>query len=300
MPGISDILTGLLGMFDLSEGLRGAGENRGSTAADIADPFRMQRGQYQQPLADALSGDRIGPRQLALAKLLGDPGSFEMDPGAQFAMQNGLEGVARHGNAMFGTTRSGNTAIELEKYATGFAGEQFGKRVDQLTRLTDLENNDRNAYIEQLMGASGARTGSPAAAAQAYLDGFKTRDMNLAGGVNGLGGLLDGLFGGLGSLFGGLGKGAGGLGDLLKGFGGTDFSGLNLTGSTDDFLASIGLGGGDGYSQFGADPDMMQRFRDLFSFPGGDGGLGNLDLGDVSPSTTSLLDDLGSGIFGDP
>lgn len=297
-----EFLEFLLGLFDLNEGARGAGQNRGSTAADIADPFRGERGKYMPMLFDALAGSRTGPGQNQLLKLLNDPGSFTMDPGAQFAMEQGLEGVARHGNAMFGTTRSGNTAIELEKFATGFAGEQYSNRINQLLGLTQLENQDRQAYIDELLIGSGAKTGSPAAAADAYLGGWKTRDLNLAGGLKG----LEDILGPLAGLFGqGIGAGSNLLASLFKGLGGIDFSNLNLTGDLDDFLASIGLGdGGDWGRGFpgisGFDDDMWERIRNIFTIPGDTTNV-SLDLGDslIRDSTRSLLEDLGSGIFGD-
>ena len=107
MPGIGDWLAQIL---DLVQGTQGRDLNRGSTAADIADPFRGQRGQYWGPLLDQLLGQPENPHQTELNNLLTKPDSFTMDPGAQFAMGQGLQGVSRAGNAMFGSTRSGNTA----------------------------------------------------------------------------------------------------------------------------------------------------------------------------------------------
>lgn len=285
MAGLGDWIAQIL---DLAQGAQGRDLNRGSTAADIADPFRGERGKYWDRLSTMLLGDSKSENQMDLEKLLREPGNFKMDPGAQFAMEQGLEGVARHGNAMFGTTRSGGTAIELEKYATGFAGEQYSNRIQQLLGLTGLDNNRRSSTIDELMGVSGAKTGSPAAAADAYLGGFKNQDRRLGGGLSG--NLLDDLFGGL------LGGGSDLLGKLFKGLGGGsdfDFSGINLTGGVDDFLASLGLDDSNVGGDWGIDSDVWDRLRGIFTLPG-EGGETNLDLGDISDSTRNILE----GIFG--
>lgn len=185
--GIADFI---LGLIDLGQGAQGRDVNRGSTAADISDPFRGQRGQYQETLAGRLGKPRTNPYQEQLDSLLANPDSFNMDPGARFAMEQGLEGVARKGNAMFGTTRSGNTAIELEKYATGFAGEQWNRRLEQLAGLSKEETREDETSIQQLLRAAGADTGSPAVAGQNYLGGFANQDRRIASGASGLEGLL--------------------------------------------------------------------------------------------------------------
>ncbi len=148
-------------IIDLISGLRGDTLDQANGFADVADPFRQRRGESQD----------------MLFRLLKDPGSFKLDPGQQFALNTGLDSVARKGNAMFGTTRSGNTAIELEKYGTGFANQAF---------------NDR---ITQLMEMSGVRSGSPATAAQLLQQGRTQNNGNIASGIGALfSGPLAGIF----------------------------------------------------------------------------------------------------------
>ena len=125
MPGLGDWLAQIL---DLGQGAQGRDLNRASTAADIADPFRGERGKFWPLLEGLLGGTPPTQNQQQLNLLLQEPGNFKMDPGAQFAMEQGLQGVARYGNSMFGTTRSGNTAVELDKYGTGFAGAEYSSR----------------------------------------------------------------------------------------------------------------------------------------------------------------------------
>lgn len=152
--GFGGIIAGIL---DLINGARGQGGHEGATAAALADPFAAQRGGYQKQL--------LG--------LMTDPSTFQMDPGAIFARDEGLQGVARAGNAMFGTTRSGNTAVELERYATGFGEQAYNKRIDQL------------------MAMAGVNTGSPAAAADAYLKGNQINDQDLGSGLHSIDSILN-------------------------------------------------------------------------------------------------------------
>jgi len=159
-PNTTDV-GGFGGLFasilDLIHGIQGQGTERGAVGAAMADPFAAQRPQYQQQLLGLLS----------------DPSSFKMDPGAVFARDEGLQGVARAGNSMFGTTRSGNTAVELERYATGFGEQAYNKRIDQL------------------MAMAGVNTGSPAAAADAYLRGTAENDKDLGSGLHSIDTILN-------------------------------------------------------------------------------------------------------------
>jgi hypothetical protein len=171
-------------ILDLVNGFNGQGTNRGNTAAAMSDPFMGERAGYQKQL--------LG--------LMTDPSTFKMDPGAIFARDQGLEGVARYGNAMFGTTRSGNTADTLNRDATGYAAQQYNQRINQLMTL------------------SGATTGSPAAAGGQYIRGNQANDQNLASGFTGIDQILGMLSNsGVGSaamsaIKAALGMGGGGLG----------------------------------------------------------------------------------------
>jgi hypothetical protein len=219
-------------IFDLINASRGQGTNRGNTAAAMSDPFMGQREGYQKQL--------LG--------LLTDPSSFKMDPGAVFARDQGLEGVARFGNSMFGTTRSGNTADTLNRDATGYAAQQFNKRIDQLMTL------------------SGATTGSPAAAGEQYIRGNQANDQGFASGAAGLNTLL--------SLLGGSGAGGvGGVADLIRRAltGGGGGGSLNADGTIN--WGSTGTGTGDQGGFVGGDgtytPDPTTQPIDF----GGGGGI---------------------------
>lgn len=272
-PSIFDsIVAAISGGIDISRAIKGTDLDHAREAAAAADPFSSQRGYYQDLLKGA-TGD--------LNSLLTDPNSFKKDPGYQFALDQGLDSVARKGNAMFGTTRAGTTAVDLEKFGTGFAAQSYNNRINQLL-----------ARIGALTPLTGATSGSPAAAANALTQGYANRDRTTAGGLSGLDKLLNGLFGN--------GSGIGGaLSSVFRSlFGGnTDGggSGSDVTGSTDEFLRSIGI------DPTQLSPEMQQEFEGILGDPTNPtGGGGSLNLGDVSDSTGNLLGDLFPGGIGGP
>jgi hypothetical protein len=272
------------GLIDLIRGINGNDISQAGAAAGAADPFNGERGQYQRTLAT----DMAKPSNYWMSKLqdlMTNPGSFQTDPGYQFAKEQGLEGVARHGNAMFGTTRAGNTAIELDKFGTGFAEQAYDTRVQQLLANAGLESQNYNTRINQLLAASGATTGSPAEAGRIMAGGYANRDASLAGGARGIDQLLSLLTGKGGQSI--LSAGSNALSTIFKtifGSDGGDMSNLFPTSdAADEFLRSIGL-----------DPTVqLDGISNIFDLSG-TAGLENFNIGDltgVSDSTANLLGD---------
>ena len=204
--GTGDLLTQF---YDLISGVSGKDVNRAKEAASLADPFASQRGQYQKQLQG----------------LLTDPNSFKTDPGYQFALGQGQEGISRASNALYGTQRTGHLAPELAKFNEGYASQAYGDRINQLMQL------------------SGANTGSPAAAGQLLAGGFANQDKSLAGGAAGIGTLLD-------MLTQGMGGGSGGLLGVIKSIlgGGGVGGGAGPGGSVDPVTGEITYGTGPGAS----------------------------------------------------
>ena len=214
---VGDLVSQIL---DLFHGAQGRDINRGNTAADIADPFRGQRGNYTDQLLELVKNP---PKY--------DGGVYHESPGYKFGLEQGLEGVNRAGNAMFGTTRSGNTAIELEKYATGFAQNDYDKWRTNNTQREDLFNRKQDQQRNNLALLAGATTGSPAAASEQYMRGYANNNRTTAGGLSGLDSLLN-LAGQGGSALAKFLQGAlsGGAGSVEGGL-----DGVNLQGSVDEF-----------------------------------------------------------------
>ena len=156
-------------------------------AADKADPFKSQRGYYQDLLKGLYSGAAAGgfaPRTggmssgiMGTARLLGpmtaskQPGGrvltghdqtgapvygralnptmewMKNNPAYQFAQEEGIRGLSRSASAS-GLLRSGNYLRDLVKYSSGLASQTYESEVNRLMTL------------------SGATAGSPATAGQ--------------------------------------------------------------------------------------------------------------------------------------
>ena len=126
-----------------------------SAAANAADPFASQRGQYQQQLSN----------------LINNPSSITSTPGYQFGLQqsqNAVEGSA----AANGMVNSGNVLSALSTNAQGYAATQL---------------NNQELLLAQL---SGANVGSPGTAGQ-ILQGQNQANQQAAGTLgNAIGGAV--------------------------------------------------------------------------------------------------------------
>ena len=100
-------------------------------AANAADPFAGQRGQYQD----------------MLSQLIKNPSSVTSTPGYQFQLQQGLN-AAQGSAAAGGMLNSGNTLTALTKYGEDYASTQY---------------NNQALLLAQLAGAN---IGSPGTAGQ--------------------------------------------------------------------------------------------------------------------------------------
>ena len=215
-----------------------SGNNNNNTqqAVGLAQP----NAKYQSGWSDMLN--------TAMTK----PGSYSMTPGAEFAKEQGLEAVARHGNAMFGTTASGGTAIELEKYATGFAGQNYNNYIEQLLKMTQgspeagklltTGKNQGNSEMGTMMSGLGSLLGAAGLNPQT-IAGILKQIGNMGGG--------------------------GGGGDNPGGY--TTVGG-EVPGATGDGTASPGSGG----QETGGFPDM--NTGDPFSGDGETGGFPDLTM----------------------
>lgn len=108
----------------------------GVSGADLADPFRNERTQYQNQLRNLMS----------------NPGAFASSPVYKFAFDQGLDALAKR-SAASGRIGSSNYLNQLQKYGQDMASQQFFPQANLLAML------------------SGATTGSPAAAGLSYMRG---------------------------------------------------------------------------------------------------------------------------------
>ena len=74
----------------------------------------------------------------ALRNLITNPGSFQGTPGFQFALNNGMDGIARQAAAR-GMNNSGNVLGDMTKFGTGLAMQDYGNQIDRLGKLSGQE-----------------------------------------------------------------------------------------------------------------------------------------------------------------
>lgn len=192
--------------------------NQANDVANVADPFRGQRQGYM----DQLHG------------LLSDPSSFQIDPGTQYSINAGNDAITRAANAQ-GVSRGGSVISDIGKNVTG------------------QSEADYNTRIQQLLTASGATTGSPAAAALAVQQGQANTNGGLAAGLSALSPIAQQIIAALSK--GGLGSGTGGTapGDPGEPGGGT--GGNGEPGGPNGPLMTVGPNPGDpGYVPPPIDP----------------------------------------------
>lgn len=182
----ANVVGGIRGVTGRGIGTQQGAQQAGRDAAAAADPFASQRGFYQDWL-----------KQNFPSLISNDPEQIKKDPAYQFQLDQGVKAIdnsAAAGGMLF----SGNRGLEQMKFGHGLASD-----------FTQKQFVRNNAILSQLMGLSGANTGSPGQAAQSLLSGF-------TGATNLQGNALNQLLGtsGAGSIFDIIGGVASGAGDF--------------------------------------------------------------------------------------
>ena len=119
----------LSSLFSGYQAIAGTAGSNAQTAANAADPWGPQRGQYQTQLNAFMK----------------DPSTIFQDPAYKAALNQGLEGTARIQGAS-GMGNSGNNLAALTQYGDTFAYNAENNKFNQLSQL------------------AGVNAGSPAAA----------------------------------------------------------------------------------------------------------------------------------------
>lgn len=192
-------------------------------------------------------------------------------PGYQFAVDQGTQAINR-GAAAQGSAFTPNTLIDVGKYVTGTAMQDyntyvqqlmgaagFGQQANQAQAQAQLQTNENISQLQQNSGVAEA-------GGQTAQGGTLSRFL---GGPNGSG-LINGIANGIGSLFGGgsggsssggglsglIGKGIGAIGSIFKGSG-SNGSNTNTGAGSSDGLGFIQGGGPNGtdYSPYVSSPD---------------------------------------------
>ncbi len=249
--------------IDISNLANNKAPHVGQTAANIADPWGKQRGQYQDQLNAFMK----------------DPSSVLKDPAFTSSLNLGLEGVQRSADAS-GMGLSGNTLAALQNY-----GQTAGY-------------NAENNKFTQLAELAGVNAGSPTAAANAYLGGQGNQAQTTSGllqallGGSGSSGLIGQVIPLIKQILGG--GGGGGSGTPSDIFG----TGSNTGGSATDIFNQLV----NSPDLQGVDPSTLQTIADLFGggnsggnafdLTQGGGFGGGLDTSGIDPSTLSTISDI--------
>lgn len=90
-----------------------------------------------------------------------DPGQFEADPGYQFRLQQGMQGV-QQANAASNTRLSGSAQKALLGYGQGMAAQEYGNWWNRDQSRIAGENNVQTSYLNALGGqqATGLSAGN--------------------------------------------------------------------------------------------------------------------------------------------
>lgn len=227
-------------IMDLVRHNNGTDISNANQAAALADPFASQRAGYQKQLQG----------------LLTDPNSFQIDPGTEYSINAGNDAITRAANAQ-GVSRGGSVVSDIGKNVTGQSEAAYNNR------------------IQQLLTASGATTGSPAAAAAALTAGQNTDASRLSSTGSLADQILSLLSGGKGAS--GLTGAAASIWSAIKGNLGGDSSGGGV--GTDIPMPNDNIGGDGGSSPLvgGDNPPTPMITGGGGINEGGDGG----DLGGV-------------------
>ncbi|CAN7691374.1 hypothetical protein ASC89_27305 [Devosia sp. Root413D1] len=116
---------------------RGVIDQMGNTGRPIIEGIQGVTGDYLDlgKLGAGLYSDAMGLNGAEGITRAQD--SFRAAPGYQFALDQGLDAVARKGSAM-GRLDSGNTDLDLMRYATGYADQAWGNWMNGLSGYNNM------------------------------------------------------------------------------------------------------------------------------------------------------------------
>lgn len=148
-------------------------------AAAAADPYAAQRpaqaGAFNQTLA-------AGPGAGRAAELTANPNLITQLPNYQWNLDQGLDAINRKAAAT-GNLESGNRLLALQKYAQGYAADQYGAEFGRRAQLDDQAYRDWLAKLNATGQASGAYN-NPATAAGISASGNNAAIQTMYGGIN--------------------------------------------------------------------------------------------------------------------
>lgn len=122
-------------------------------------PFNMKYSMPQPATPDPMAppsptalptNQDVGYYGNALKGMLSNPGSFQTDPGYQFARDQALQAVMRSNSNMLG---SGNLMNALEDRASGLASQAYDNRINQLSGILGQQQQFQLGSQQNAIGA---------------------------------------------------------------------------------------------------------------------------------------------------
>lgn len=127
----------------------------GGTKAQTEQLFEQQ----------TIFGEQQGFEQ-QLAKLIADPSSITSDPGYQFGLSQGLQGVQRQYGAM-GLNKSGGAGSALMSFGENYAQNAWMQQIQMLGQLSGIMGGPPSSY-----GSAATSTGPLMQAFNSFLGAF--------------------------------------------------------------------------------------------------------------------------------
>lgn len=146
MAGIFDTIGDWLGLNKGKATIAAAGENKniinqlGQTGRPIIQGIQDTTGDY---LDLGKSGAGLYADALGVNGADGSAratGAFQTNPGYQFARDQGLQAVERNASK-YGRLDSGNTDLDMMRYATGYADQAYGDWLGNLSGYNGMYGN---------------------------------------------------------------------------------------------------------------------------------------------------------------
>jgi hypothetical protein len=143
MPGIFETIGDMLGLNKGQATKKAAEQNKGlidqlgNTGRPIIEGIKDTSGDYLDlgKLGAGLYADAYGLNGAEGSARAKD--AFQTGPGYQFSLDQGLQALERNASR-YGRSDSGNTDVDLMRYATGFADQNYNNWLGGLSGYNDM------------------------------------------------------------------------------------------------------------------------------------------------------------------
>lgn len=174
-------------------------------AQNVLSDYYNQAVGYQQPFYD--QGIAANEMMAAYSGALGPDAqreayaNYEMSPGVQWAMQQGIQGIDQS-SAANQQLLSGNRLQELQKYGTGVAMQDFGNQYNRLAGLSQQGQGAAGIMSGAAMDTGKGISAYEAGIGDAYAGAQGLAQQNWFQGWGGVNDTYSSIMGGMGGMMG--------------------------------------------------------------------------------------------------